>query len=169
MPLSCCVTLSRSPSPSGLQILSHFLSKPANALRAGTGSYRVSYTQSLTQSQEPHKQPTLCTHSAPSSPGICDQREGHSGVWAGAGGGGLEGVPGTSSPSLSDPLSKAFKQSFIQQTFVETQDKGSLGPRSMVRLDVPRGRTGRIWLIHRRLGRRPWGGRTFPGSSRPAH
>lgn len=170
MPLSCCVTLSRSLSPSGLKIRSHF---PVQAYKCLEGRYRVILR--LTQSQEPHEQPTRCTHMPnrpPSfqpwhlSPAIRGRVVSRLGREEEAGGGGpwhIQSLP------LSDPLSKAFKQSFSQYSFIETQDKGSTGPGSMACLRAPCGRTGKIWLIHRRLGRRPWGGRSFPGSSSPAH
>ena len=158
MPLPCYVTLSRSPSLSGLQMFPCLPYKTANALAAGTGSL------SLTLSQEPHKQPSQaavyhCPHLhdalVPSSPGFYDQPRGA--AWGlGWGRGRGRGPRGDhwfiQSLLLPDQLSRTSDHSFIQQTFTESQDKRSLGPRSIAHCHVPYGRTGTIWLIKGNLG-----------------
>lgn len=86
----------------------------------------------------------------------------------GSGLGKAEGPQGalTQSRPLSDELSKASGHSFTQQTFIETQDKGSSVQSLWFSLKSP-------WedgegLINGRLSRRPPGGGAFQGLS-PAH
>lgn len=163
-----CGTLSRSPA-----LFRHPPpSSDCKRLQRTLGPW-TSCPRSLTQGREPHEQPAVTSSGkgiSPSRPDFWDHQEAWGGVWAGAGRGAPEG-PQTGhwlsqSCPLSDELSNASGHPFIQQTFIETQNKESSVRGLRFSLKSP-------WedgegLINGRLSRRPQGEGAFQGLS-PAH